>query len=340
MSYRFQVNESLADGLPRIAGEQVERAMAELKEEETNVPEAVHQVRKRCKKIRGVLRLVRGSFADSYQQENTWFRDLARGLSGARDRQAVLTCFDKLCDYFSEDLETNAFAVVRHVLAERRAEAHEGAELSQRVRETTMALQRARGRVAGWRLDDDGFAAVEQGLARTYRRARKALRASYRSPTPEHFHEWRKRLKYHWYHLRLLRQLWPAPMKGLAVEAKQLADLLGDDHDLAVLRATLANDCDALSEREELDALTGLAARRTESTQGRSAAPGVPAVRRQARRFPPTHAPLLAGGANRFPPCRRSRRHHSELLSSRQSLTGIVEQSMSLPTSIRSYKSC
>ncbi len=262
MSYRFQVNESLADGLPRIVGEQVERALAELKGAETNLPEAVHQVRKRCKKVRGVLRLVRGSFFASYKQENAWFRDLARGLSGARDRQATLTCFDKLRDHFGEDLETDAFSAVRHALAERRADAHEGAELSHRVRETITALEQARGRVVGWRLDDDSFASVEKGLGRTYRRARKALRASYKSPTPEQFHEWRKRVKYHWYHLRLLRKLWPAPMKGLAAEAKQLADLLGDDHDLAVLRATLANNRNALGEREELDALSALAERR------------------------------------------------------------------------------
>jgi CHAD domain-containing protein len=262
MGYRFQVNESLADGLPRIVVEQVGRALAELEGEEKDLSVAVHQVRKRCKKIRGVLRLVRDSFADSYQHENAWFRDLARGLSGARDRQAMLTCFDKLRDHFSEELATGAFTAVHHELAVRRADVHEDAELTQRVRKTATALQQARGRVAGWRLDEHGFAAVEQGLGRTYGRARKALRASYRSPAPEHFHEWRKRVKYHWYHLRLLRGLWPAPMKGLAAEAKQLADLLGDDHDLAVLREMLANDSDALGEREELDALSGLAERR------------------------------------------------------------------------------
>jgi CHAD domain-containing protein len=53
-----------------------------------------------------------------------------------------------------------------------------------------------------------------------------------------------------------------ARMKDLAAEAKQLADLLGDDQDLVVLRATLANDSDALGDCEELAALSGLAERR------------------------------------------------------------------------------
>lgn len=65
----------------------------------------------------------------------------------------------------------------------------------------------------GWRLEECGFPAIEPGLVRTYRRARKALRTAYATPTPEHFHEWRKRVNYHWYHLRLLCELWPASME-------------------------------------------------------------------------------------------------------------------------------
>jgi len=262
MSYRFHFNESVADAAPRVVCEQVDRALAELSARDTDVAGAVHQVRKRCKKIRGVLRLVRGSFAGSYRQENAWFRDLARRLSGPRDAQAMLECFDNLRDALGPDLGRDAFAGVREALVERRSGFHQGGELAAGVGETVAALQAARLRVLGWRVDDQGFAALEQGLARTYRRARKAQRVSYRTPTPEQFHEWRKRVKYHWYHLRLLRAVWPAPMKSQAAEAGQLADLLGDDHDLAVLRDTLRGECDALGDADEVDALSGLAQRR------------------------------------------------------------------------------
>jgi CHAD domain-containing protein len=262
MSYRLYFNETLDDGLPRIAAEQVDRAIAELGGNGTDLAGAVHQVRKRCKKIRGLLRLFRGSLPAAYSQENAWFRDLARSLSSARDAQAMLECLDSLCAAFSQDLETDAFASVRHALEARRAATQHDADLPQRVQDTAAKLQDARGRVLGWRPDQGGFPAVEPGLSRTYRRARKALHASYRKPTPEQFHEWRKRVKYHWYHLRLLRELWPAPMKALAAESKQLADILGDDHDLAVLQETLLQEHDALGEQDEIDALVALAERR------------------------------------------------------------------------------
>ena len=54
-------------------------------------------------------------------------------------------------------------------------------------------------------------------------------------PTDERRHEWRKRAKDLWYQSRLLGDAWPRAFKALAQEAHALADVLGDDHDLAVL---------------------------------------------------------------------------------------------------------
>ena len=55
------------------------------------------------------------------------------------------------------------------------------------------------------------------------------------APTVEALHEWRKRVKDLWYHHTLLRELWPPVMQAVGDEAHELADRLGDDHDLAVL---------------------------------------------------------------------------------------------------------
>ena len=138
------------------------------------------------------------------------------------------------------------------------------------MRETTAQLQDARTRVLGWRLDADGFAAIEKGVVADLPARAQGAGRQLRDPTPERFHEWRKRVKYHWYHLRLLRELWPAPMKALAAEAKQLADLLGDDHDLAVLRETLVHERDDLGDQEEIDALLALAQRRQDQLRAQA----------------------------------------------------------------------
>ena len=52
-------------------------------------------------------------------------------------------------------------------------------------------------------------------------------------------HDWRKRVKDLWYHERLLAPTCGPTVRGHAKELDRLSDLLGDDHDLALLRHEL-----------------------------------------------------------------------------------------------------
>jgi CHAD domain-containing protein len=52
----------------------------------------------------------------------------------------------------------------------------------------------------------------------------------------EDFHEWRKQVKYLRHQLDLLRPAWPDVLRAMAGTADEIAELLGADHDLAVLR--------------------------------------------------------------------------------------------------------
>jgi CHAD domain-containing protein len=63
------------------------------------------------------------------------------------------------------------------------------------------------------------------------------MRAAADEPSDERLHEWRKRAKDFWHSVQILRPAAPKRMKKLANRAHRLSDLLGDDHDLALLRA-------------------------------------------------------------------------------------------------------
>jgi CHAD domain-containing protein len=80
---------------------------------------------------------------------------------------------------------------------------------------------------------------VEDGLLHTYERGRRAMLRIGRNPDEEGIHQWRKRAKDLWYQLRVLRNAWPELLSEIADQAHDLADLLGDHHDLAVLREDL-----------------------------------------------------------------------------------------------------
>ena len=77
------------------------------------------------------------------------------------------------------------------------------------------------------------------GLARTYRQGREEMSRALADPSTENVHRWRKRVKDHWYQLRILRQAWPGPLGETVAAAHELTELLGDHHDLAVLAADL-----------------------------------------------------------------------------------------------------
>ena len=67
------------------------------------------------------------------------------------------------------------------------------------------------------------------------------MRRAESAPSEENFHQWRKRAKDLWYDLRILHGAWPEILGATAEEAHRLSDLLGDHHDLAVLREDLGS---------------------------------------------------------------------------------------------------
>jgi CHAD domain-containing protein len=81
-------------------------------------------------------------------------------------------------------------------------------------------------------------------------------------PSPENAHEWRKRAKDLWYQLRIVRDAWPEVIGPMADQAHELADVLGDHHDLAVLADDAAKRSELFTEASGVDALIELTARR------------------------------------------------------------------------------
>ncbi len=261
MAYHIEKEETVEQAFRRIALEQLNKGIEELR---SDMPrdKAVHQVRKRFKKIRGLLRLVRESFGN-YKRENVCFRDLGRRLSDVRDADAMVETFEALRERYRDELDTDRLRRLSHRLRNRaRTTDEQQDELSARVEALIEDLLKARKRLEVWSLEDDGFRAVAAGFEKTYARGRKAMKRAYDEPTDENFHEWRKRAKYHWYHTRLLRNVWPEMMKTRRKEVHELTRLLGDDHDLAVFRAHLAEHAEDYGDPQVVGVMLGLIDRR------------------------------------------------------------------------------
>jgi len=266
ISYRIHEDETVEVALQRIARKQVDKAIDDIDNNDLDAHETVHEVRKRCKKIRGLIRLVRPAFAQ-YKQANDWFRDAAGELSQIRDATSLLECFDALMKRHGDELDAALFAPMRDALLERRDDQMSRLDCDERLDAFRQAMKKSRKRITTWSLDKEGFVAVSGGLGKTYGRARQAMQKAYAKPTVERFHEWRKRVKYNWYHTQLLQDTWKPILKPIRKQTKHLADLLGDDHDLGVFRDALLAEPDRFGPQQTHPALLALIDHRRKELQ-------------------------------------------------------------------------
>jgi CHAD domain-containing protein len=255
MAFELKANEPVGVGITRNVRNQIEKALGYLGTK--GVPakrkphprgssgnEAVPEVRKCFKRIRAALRLVREDLGDDlYHEENYCFRDAGRPLTLVRDAEVLIETADKLAQQFPAAIEPGAFAKIHDALLANRQ------EVTRRVLDEDKAFAaveeaaaRALTRLPDWRIERDGWVAVESGLRRVYREGHRALALAAEDPSVANLHEWRKQAKYLWQQLRLLGTAWTSSEKELVEQTHQLATLLGEDHDLAVLRETLAAD--------------------------------------------------------------------------------------------------
>jgi CHAD domain-containing protein len=239
-TYRWHPGRRPRRQLRRVARAQVDRALAELELDDPH--EAVHAVRKRGKKLRALLRLVREDVPELYEPENLAIRDAARRLAGVRDAAVALETFEGLLASFGDEVTVEDLRPVWEGLVDRRAAVAEDAGLEASLGAVREELEELRSRIDRWDVHGDGFDVLAGGLAKTYGRCRDRLADAAADPTTASLHEWRKRVKYHRYHLKLVHEAWPQVLGAHRQQLHELSDLLGDDHDLALLRTTLHAD--------------------------------------------------------------------------------------------------
>lgn len=241
MAYRLDPAAPLDAEIRRIAREQIDRAVEDLASHAED-ERAVHEARKRMKRLRALVRLARTAQPDFAQVENARYRDAAKAVSGARDRVALIEALDGLARRFAEE-SPRLFAKSRRTLTERRDQAlGASGDLPARIAETLDALQAGRARLDGFALPHKPRRqrdALTGGLVANLVQARRDHRALRRSPDAERFHDLRKRVKYLGHHLRLLEPLWPNVLSAMREDAEDAAEALGRDHDYAVLLAEI-----------------------------------------------------------------------------------------------------
>jgi hypothetical protein len=237
MAFRFRLDEPIERDFRRIGLEQIQRARRQL---DANVaPETeIHEARKCIKRIRALLRLGREGLGEKiFHTENARFRAIAAELAPARDDHVILQTILML-EAESSDEARAALARLKALLLEHGNGSSE--ERGKRISDANTALNRASRRFNRLTIEPDDFSTLAKGLTRSYRRGLKWFASAYAENNDEAFHEWRKSVQAHWRHMSLLSRIWPALFEARVAAARELSQILGEDHDLAILKGRLA----------------------------------------------------------------------------------------------------
>ena len=258
---QFDRDEEIARAVPRIGRRLAGKAMRKLVKP-TSARKRVHEARTYVKKLRALLRLVEPALGKMYRREDERLRELGRTLARLRDAEVLIETFDGLFEHFDEQLGP-PLRRARTRLTTRLRNVESRIDVPARLQEAQRAFRKTRKRARRWipdagKTDRSGWKAIVGGLGATYRWGRRAMRSAYRAADDGVFHDWRKAVKYHGYHMRLLAGIWPEEVSGRLEALERLGGLLGDDHDLAVFAETLRTEPRCFDSERDREVLLGL----------------------------------------------------------------------------------
>jgi CHAD domain-containing protein len=215
---------------------------------------AIHEIRKDLKCLRASLRLLRAVMgAPAYRRDNRLLRDAARPLTSVRDAFVLLATLEAAHQGKSTSA---AFRNLRQALHEDR----EKARTRLKPRELTGAaatLREVEARASSLPVDR-ARSGLRKAVKRAYRKAREAGRLARRRPSDERLHEWRKQVNYLVNQLKMVSPSKAGGLVKLRKKSRKLAQRLGDDHDLAVLRQKIETRRSGLTDARERDELSAL----------------------------------------------------------------------------------
>ncbi len=284
MSYALTPGVPLAEAVATVAKEEVDAALVSLARVHASAdPAAVHDVRKRTKKLRALAAALSGAVPRrQWRAASKAAGEAARSLAGSRDaevRLATLTSLvaDRQVEF--ADALAHAAALARSSAA---ASGSPRPSLSlgddERVQHASWLLTGVAAEIATWQVPDR-FASLAGGLGDTYRDGRRRWRALAAAESTgstvtqldaEELHRWRRSVKYRWYHTRLCVAMARDVLEPEGALLDELGESLGVDHDLAVLVATMGSEPGSWGGPEVVAEVARLAARRQGELRSRA----------------------------------------------------------------------
>jgi len=240
MAFSLSPDRRLSSEVRRIMLHQLEAATTQLASiGDPESDEAIHDARRRVKKVRAVIRLIRPDFDKAFRTVDKDLHDVNRLLAPIADGQGIIGTIDALGQRYRKLLPARVVAAIRAGLVELGTRTDRQAVRDHVLQTSAATLRDERRRVKHWQLRTDGFHTLAPGLEANFRKAREAMLEAQSRPTVHRYLKWRGLVKNHWFHVRLLESHCGHRLVADERRLEALDGLLGEYHNLALLREVL-----------------------------------------------------------------------------------------------------
>ncbi len=238
MAYRFRISETLGVGARRIAREITGKAVQLAAEKDQPLVVRTHEARKGVKKLRGLVRLVApvSKSPEVLKDTSRHLRLAAKILARRRDDDVIHITLNKIAAKGAKGFGPGRVAEVFKELTGLDENETKDAADKKDFAEFTAMISALRRDIAAWNFRQSDLHALDRGYIATYNDARNGMLQVLEKPTDKRLHGWRRLVKYHFYHVRLLESIKAGFDNERIEKTKLLEEILGNHHDLVMLK--------------------------------------------------------------------------------------------------------
>lgn len=256
--WRLRAGETMAGALRRILIDEITSARAVLGDPDLTREEIVHRTRRALKRVRSlwfVLEPLPGANRDGRLRQ---VRDTARLLAGARDADVLATEARRLHDH----AEGRTALATERFLARCELRAHHAHLVTPPFDLVAARLRACEADARSLPTVFEGGRLLAEALTASYRRGRRDWREIEDGATGEALHDWRKRVKQRRHLSAIVPIETSVTRRSIQTDLDRLGEILGEEHDLAVMKHQIERDPELLAPEEGLADLLKLVAHR------------------------------------------------------------------------------
>ncbi|MFW5820395.1 MAG: CHAD domain-containing protein [Bacteroidota bacterium] len=237
----FELKHNIKEEFYRLICAQTDFIIECIEDEEMDLNEKIHEVRKSLKKIRAVLRLYRDSTGYStYHRKNIFYRDLGRKISAPRDKHVLLELGKKVLEEAPENIRDQNTERMIAALEKQRDDSLTEVKKSKELEAIKVEVQNAI-QDENMAVKNEGFNAIKGGVKRMYKQSRNYMKSILKEPDDTTIHDFRKRVKYLRYQMSVLRPIYPEMITAYRRILKNVSDEIGLYRDYTLFYDMLKN---------------------------------------------------------------------------------------------------